>query len=341
MDLNGKVVSAFIAGAVVASGIVYMAIKPTPDVDPTQVRPRVAVPTSSHPDLSAPASPEPAAAPVAETHPAPAPRPVERRPVREKPSPMPPPARHERPIIFARNEPPVAAPTQPIAPDHSTTDGAVPQTPASSQPAASQSPQPQVQQQPPTPPPPPPAAAPQPEVRVPHTVTLTAGTLLPVRIGETLSSARSQPGDSFLATLDRQLVIDGFIIADRGSRVEGRVVEVDPAGRVRGVSHLGIELVRISTTDGQRVRIRTEPYRKDGPTSTGTDAAKIGGGTALGAIIGAIAGGGKGAAIGAGAGGAAGAGDVLLTRGKPAEIPVETRLTFRVQEPVTITEKLN
>jgi hypothetical protein len=52
-------------------------------------------------------------------------------------------------------------------------------------------------------------------------------------------------------------------------------------------------------------------------------------------------GGGKGAGIGAGAGGAAGAGDVLLTRGKPAEIPVETRVSFRVQDSVTITERLD
>ena len=162
-----------------------------------------------------------------------------------------------------------------------------------------------------------------------------------MRIGETISSVRNQLGDSFLATLDKPLVIDGFVIAEKGSRVEGRVVEMDPAGRTRGVAHLGIELVRLSTSDNQRIRIRTEPYRKDGPTSTGTDAAKVGAGAAIGAVIGAIAGGGKGAAIGAGVGGAAGAGDVLLTRGKPADIPVETRLTFRVQEPVTITERLN
>ena len=172
-------------------------------------------------------------------------------------------------------------------------------------------------------------------------MTLEAGTLLPVRIGETISSARNQIGDSFLATLDKALVLDGFIIAERGSRVEGRVVELEPAGRARGVSHLGIELVRLSTSDGQRVRIRTEPYKQDGSSSTGGDAAKVGVGAAIGAAIGAIAGGGKGAAIGAGVGGAAGVGDVLLTRGKAAEIPVETRLTFRVQEPVTITEKLD
>jgi hypothetical protein len=176
---------------------------------------------------------------------------------------------------------------------------------------------------------------------VPHVVTLAAGTLLPVRIGETISSARNQPGDSFLATLDRPLVIDDFIIAERGARVEGRVVDAEPAGRAKGVGHLGIELVKLSTSDGQLIRIRTEAFQKDGPNSAGSDAAKIGAGAAIGAMIGALAGGGKGAAIGAGVGGAAGAGDVLLTRGKPAQIPVETRLTFRVEESVRITEKLD
>jgi hypothetical protein len=67
----------------------------------------------------------------------------------------------------------------------------------------------------------------------------------------------------------------------------------------------------------------------------------VGGGAALGAIIGAIAGGGKGAAIGSGVGGAAGAGDVLFTRGKAVVIPTETKLSFQLSAPVTITERLN
>jgi len=176
---------------------------------------------------------------------------------------------------------------------------------------------------------------------MPHTVTLVAGTTLAVRIGETLSSSRNQVGDSFLATLTQPLVIDGFIIAERGARLEGRVVEASLAGRGRGTSHLAVSVVRIATSDGQNIRIRTEPYNKDGASQAATDASKIGGGAAIGAAIGAIAGGGKGAGIGAGAGGAAGAGDVLLTRGKPAEIPVETRVNFKVQDSVTITERLD
>jgi len=167
------------------------------------------------------------------------------------------------------------------------------------------------------------------------------GTLLPVRIGETLSSANNARGDTFLATLDQPLVVDGFVIAERGSRVEGRVTEAEASGRTKGSSHIGIELVKISTSDGQHVRIRTAAYKKDSNNSTGNDVAKVGIITAIGAAIGAAADGGKGAAIGAGVGGAAGVADVMLSRGKPVEIRVETRLSFRIQEPVIITERLN
>jgi len=324
--MDGKIVSAFLVGAVVASGIVYVAVRPEPVAKPSAAIEQPAQP----PRIVAETTP-----PVATVAPAPvetpAPRPVIHAPVREKPSAMPPPVRPQRPVIITRNEEPPPPPFQPF-----------PETkPADPIPAA-----PPVAAEPVTSPPiaapaPEPAAVRPPEQEGPHTVTIAAGTLLPVRIGETVSSARNQPGDSFMATLDRPLVIDGFIIAEKGSRVEGRVAEAEPAGRARGLGHLGIELVRIATSDGQHVRIRTEPYRKDGPSSTGTDAAKIGAGAVIGAAIGALAGGGKGAAIGAGIGGAAGTGDVLLTRGKAADIPVETRLTFRVQDPVTITEKLN
>jgi hypothetical protein len=205
----------------------------------------------------------------------------------------------------------------------------------------------------PAPPPPPPAREPvpvrveevvsrsAPEAQQPHSVVLAAGTRLIVRIGETISSAHHQIGDTFIATLEQPLVIDGFIICERGSRVIGKVTQATPAGRSGGQSHLGIELTRLNTSDRQRVDIRTETYTRDGSGSTGSDLAKIGAGTAIGAAIGAIAGGGKGAAIGAGAGAAAGTGAVLIANGKSVEVPVESRVTFRVRDPVTITERLD
>jgi hypothetical protein len=106
----------------------------------------------------------------------------------------------------------------------------------------------------------------------PHKVTLNAGMLLPVRLVDGLSSERNAPGDAFLATLDKELVVDGFVIAERGARVEGRVVASEPGGDVEKV--------------------------------------------------------------------AAGAGDVMLTRGKPATLPSETRISFRLRAPLTLTEQL-
>lgn len=175
--------------------------------------------------------------------------------------------------------------------------------------------------------------------REPQKVTIPAGTLLTVRLLETVSTDHQQTGDSFAATLDQPLVLEGFVIAERGARVQGRVLEAEKAGRVRGTATLAIHLVRLRSSDGQDVTILTEKFVKRGETTRREDAAKVGAGAAIGAAIGAIAGGGKGAAVGAAAGGAAGAGTVAATRGEAAELPSETRLTFRLQEAVTLTEK--
>jgi hypothetical protein len=335
--VNGKIVSAFLTGAVLASGIVYMAVRPTApkalqigEVQPAPVELPPPPPAVTQKPIEMPA-------PIAKPAPVHAPKPVPQRarlaqtPIRPKPSPMPP-VRREEPVMVARAEPKVEAPTPaPAQP-----------TPDPPQPVAT-----------PAPPPPPPAREPvpvrveevvsrsTPEAQQPHRVVLAAGTRLIVRIGETISSAHQQIGDTFIATLEQPLVIDGFIICERGSRVIGKVTQATPAGRAGGQSHLGIELTRLNTSDRQRVDIRTETYTRDGSGSTGSDLAKIGAGTAIGAAIGAIAGGGKGAAIGAGAGAAAGTGAVLIANGKSVEVPVESRVTFRVKDPVTITERLD
>ena len=157
---------------------------------------------------------------------------------------------------------------------------------------------------------------------------------------ESLSSDRAQTGDTFSATLDQPLVVDGFVIAERGARLLGKVTSVEKAGRVKGVAQLTLELTELTTADRQKIPIHTDAFVREGPKSVGSDAAKVGVAAGIGAAIGAIAGGGRGAAIGAGVGGAAGTGGVLATRGKAAVLPVETRLSFRLSAPVTVTEKL-
>jgi len=295
--------------------------------------------------------PAPAPAPAARVTPAPvAPAPVAPAPAVETASAAPEPAKLEpapprrvhrpkpahvskpAPVTVARNEPPPAAESQAPPPQTNipaTFPEPVPAPPPPSEPSRSPILRPEPAEEAP------PAPTPAP------VVTLRAGTLLPVRLGEALSSERNQPGDTFTATLDAPLAADGFVIAERGARLEGKVVEVQKAGHVKGQALLGIELTRLDTSDGQHVAIQTGTFRKQAVKSTTEDVGIVAAAAGIGAIIGAIAGGGKGAGIGAAAGGAAGAGGVMAKRGKAASLPTETRVRFRLLEPVTLTEHVS
>ena len=282
-----------------------------------------------------PANPSPFETPAAVRE---TPNPVRETPaaVREAPKPG---RAHRAAVHQAPAE--VAPPSQPMTPAEPMP--VAPAAPASPTPAAPPSAAPAPAPQPVAPASlepenatPPPALAP-PE---PHRVTLNAGILIPVRLVDGLTSERNLPGDPFTATLDKELVVDGFVIAERGARVEGRVVASDKGGRVQGVASLAVELVRLRTSDGQTVAIQTDAFERRAEESRRQDAEKIGGAAALGAVIGALAGGGKGAAIGAGAGGGVGVGAVGATRGNTARLPSETRVTFRLKASATITEQL-
>jgi hypothetical protein len=286
--------------------------------------PAVQQPVAQPPAAEAPAPAAPA--PAVETAPVPperkpSPLPARLEVSRPRPTRAPPPPANPRPVdLGAKVGPPPPAPVVQAEP---ITAPAL--APALAPPPARPEPENVT-----------PAPPPAPEL---HKVTLNAGMLIPVRLVDGLSSERNVPGDTFSATLDRELVAEGFVIAERGARVDGRVLSVGNSTRMHGTSTLEVEITRIHTSDGQTVAVQTDSFERRAESNRGEDAAKIGGGAIIGAVIGGIAGGGKGAAIGAGVGGGAGAGGVLLTRGKPAKLPSETRINFRLRAPVTVTER--
>lgn len=167
-------------------------------------------------------------------------------------------------------------------------------------------------------------------------VTLPEGTTLVVRTTSTLSTNAQEAGQTFIANLEQPLVHEGLEIAPKGAQVEGRIVEADKGGRVKGRASLAVELTRLHTAGGQAVEISTSTVTHTARATKGKDAVKVGIGSGVGAAIGAIAGGGKGAAIGAGAGAGAGTGVVLATRGDPAVITSETVLNFELRSPVKV-----
>jgi len=231
------------------------------------------------------------------------------------------------PTMVARNE---ELPVQPVveAPTALVAAQQVTPTPPDSQPIPAY-PEPSQQLQQPEPAVSLPAAPPT------NQVTLKAGMVIAVRTGEGLSSNRNSPGDGFTATLDQPVVVDGWVIAEKGSRVEGKVIET--GGKTQ--PELVVALTQLRTSDGQRVAIETDTYARHAQMANGDTAGKVIAGTVIGAAIGAIAGGGKGAAIGAGVGTAAGAGTAAATRSRPAVLPAESLVRFRLKNSVTITER--
>ena len=172
---------------------------------------------------------------------------------------------------------------------------------------------------------------------VPANLTIPQGTVIFARISEPLSSDHNRAGDTFTATLDRPIIVDGWVVARRGQTILGTVTTAQKAGRVKGVSQLGLELTDVTIVDGQQLPVLTELWKGSAGTSHGADAAGIATTTGVGTIIGAAADGGAGAGIGAGAGAVAGIALVLLTRGKPTVIGPEALLSFQIKDPVAIS----
>jgi len=168
-------------------------------------------------------------------------------------------------------------------------------------------------------------------------VELPAGTELRVRLDQDLSSKDSKAGESFPATVAEDVTVHGQVIIPQGSRADGTVVDAKPLGKFKGGALLAVKLDRVHTNWGS-YPVDTASISRAEKGKGKRSAALIGGGAGLGALIGGLAGGGKGAAIGALAGGGAGTAGSAFTGNKQIVLPAETLLTFRLENPVRITE---
>jgi hypothetical protein len=154
-------------------------------------------------------------------------------------------------------------------------------------------------------------------------------------LNDALSSASNRVGDKISAVLEVPVEIGGREVIPRGARVEGHVTTSRSSGRLKGRAAIGITLDAVEDR-GKMIPIRTTLDTRVSKAHKKRNLQFIGGGAGLGALIGAIAGGGKGAAIGAGAGAAAGTGAAAATGKKEVYIPAETVFTFRLKSTATL-----
>lgn len=181
------------------------------------------------------------------------------------------------------------------------------------------------------------AAAPAPPaVRQPEHVTIPAGTVITVRMIDRIDSSQHRPGEEFAATVDAPVVVDDRVVIRRGADARVRLVESRSAGRMTGRSELQVELVGLAI-GAQSYSVESGMVEKVGASRGKRTAETVGGGAALGALIGAIAGKGKGAAIGGAIGAGAGTAVQAATKGEQVQIPPETKLDFTLKSPLTVT----
>jgi hypothetical protein len=177
--------------------------------------------------------------------------------------------------------------------------------------------------------------SPPPQPAATSSVTIPSGTVLKIRMIDGVDSETSQLGQTFQASLDDPIMVDGETVVPRGADVVAKLVEDKQSGKISGRTELTLDLVSMRV-NGRMVDLTTEEVT----TSSGSRGAKsakvIGGTAAVGAILGGIFGGGKGAAIGATTGAGAGTGVQVLTKGQRVKIPSETRLSFTLQNAVKI-----
>jgi hypothetical protein len=159
---------------------------------------------------------------------------------------------------------------------------------------------------------------------------IPAGTPIVVRMIDGVDSKEARTGQTYHASLDQPIVVDGNTVIPRGADVTTILTNARQSGKFEGKAELTLDVESIQA-DGRTYPVRTTGVVEASNSRASRTAKVVGGTAALGAIIGAIAGGGKGAAIGAGAGAATGAGVQAVTSGQRVQIPPETRLTFTLK----------
>jgi hypothetical protein len=164
---------------------------------------------------------------------------------------------------------------------------------------------------------------------------LPAGARIIVSLNQSVSSKDAKQGQKLDGSVASAVVVGRKTVIPKGARVNLSVASVQESGRLSTPAKLWLTIDSIELK-GREYPVNTAWAGEDGQSHAKRDAVAIGGGSALGAVIGGIAGGGKGAVIGAAAGAGAGTAGAAATGKKDITFPAETQLVFTTKKPLRI-----
>ena len=176
--------------------------------------------------------------------------------------------------------------------------------------------------------------APNPKEHAHHTVMVPAGTVVNVRLTQSIDVDSTQTGATFKGLVDDPIMIDGRVVIPREAAAVIQVASVKQSGTLKGADRISLKLNSISFGD-RLYEVATDYAVSPGKGEGARTARDVGAGAGLGAIVGGIANGGKGAAIGAVVGGITGT--IVAASGEEhLKLPAETRLAFALTTPVRV-----
>jgi len=185
-------------------------------------------------------------------------------------------------------------------------------------------------------------------------LTVPAGQKLLMQLKSGINTKTAKPGDGVYMETSFPVSIDNTMAIPAGTYVQGVIDNVKRSGRVKGRAEVLFHFTTLIFPSGYTVSVpgsvndvpgadNTKVVNKEGSVqadgSKGKDVGTIAGPTAQGALIGAIANGGKGALIGSGIGGAIGIAEVLFTRGNEINYPAGTAVEMVLQRPITLEQQ--
>jgi hypothetical protein len=166
-------------------------------------------------------------------------------------------------------------------------------------------------------------------------IVIPSGTVVHVRMIDSIDSDRNTTGQVFRGSLDSPIRINHQIVLPRGSTAYVRLVEAESAGRIKGRSELKLQLDRITVGD-HTYPVRSSIVEFRGKSQGKKTAKSAGIGAAVGGGLGALFGGGSGAAIGAGLGAGAGVATRAAKNGQQILVPSESLVQFRLASPLRV-----
>ena len=186
------------------------------------------------------------------------------------------------------------------------------------------------------------------------TLTVPAGQKLLMQLKSGINTKTAKAGDGVYLETSFPVSIDNTMAIPAGTYVQGVIDNVKRSGRVKGRAEVLFHFTTLIFPSGYTVSVpgsvndvpgadNGRVINKEGSVqadgSKGKDAGTIAGPAAEGAIIGALARGGKGALVGSGIGGVAGLAEVLFTRGNEINYPAGTAVEMVLQRPITLEEQ--